>query len=450
LDNCKFKKQKLSIGVRAANASNKRWDMKGIMTFLLVLLSTHVGTVGAQLLEQIENYERRIDEQQRQLDAMRDELEALKKMAGMQRAASEALEPTSAQVADVVEEDAGHKSFVVRRGENGVFTLGGRLHRVFMYADDGASSDIFFMDSGQAPTMLRADISSRMSSDWTLSGAFEVGIQSNPAARVSQDDPNPGTDITVRESDLELKSDSYGTFSFGRGFSATWVVPEIDLSGTTPSAFLAVGNLAPGMKFVDRTTNELSSITVSQHFADTERLLLVDRFRYDSPSFGGGYQLSGTVAADARWDAALRYYPSNDDWTIRAAVTYQHKPFQDIDDRYDIGFAARHNATGLNINAGLVVGEARDGRDAATYIVKAGWLTNLNSLGYTAFSADFASGSNARLADDESESIGIFVQQRLESVGLDLYGGFRRYEVERPDIDLRPMNILALGANFTF
>ena len=306
------------------------------------------------------------------------------------------------------------------------------------------------MDSDQGPTMLRADISSRVNSEWTLSGALEVGIQSNRPFRVNQDNPNPGTDLTVREADIELKNDRYGTFSFGRGFSAAWITPEIDLSGTLPSALLAVGNLAPGMQFVDRVTNELSGIAVAQHFADTERLLLVDRLRYDSPRFGGGFQLSGTLAADARWDAALRYYPSNDNWTIRAAATYQHKPFQDIDDRYDIGFAARHNDTGLNINVGFVGGKTADRRDPSAYVIKAGWLANLNNLGYTAFSVDFSSGSDARLADDEVESLGLFVQQKLDSVGLDLYGGFRRYEVERPDIDLRPMNVLALGAIFAF
>lgn len=422
--------------------------MKCAMGLLTLYLITYVGVAGAQSLEQIEEYEKRIDEQQQQLDAMREELEALKKMAGMQTAANE--EPEPANAADVVEEDAGREPFVVSRSDNSLLTLGGRVHRVIMQVDDGASTNGFFMDSDQGPTMLRADINSRVSSDWMLSGALEVGIQSNRPFRVNQDNPNPGTDLTVREADLELKSDRYGTFSFGRGFSAAWTTPEIDLSGTVPSALLATGNLAPGMQFVDRATNELSGIAVAQHFADTERLLLVDRLRYDSPRFGGGFQLSGTVAADARWDAALRYYPSNDDWTIRAAATYQHKPFQDFDSRYDLGFAARHNNTGLNINVGLVGGEARGGRDPSAYIIKAGWLTNLNSFGYTAFSIDFSSGSDARLADDEAESFGLFVQQKLDSVGLDLYGGFRRYEVERPDIDLRPMNVFVLGTIFTF
>src|SRR5210317_829558 len=63
----------------------------------------------------------------------------------------------------------------------------------------------------------------------------EVGIQSNRPFHLNQDNPNPGTDFTVREADLELKIDRYGTFSFGRGFSAAWTTPEIDLSGTVPS-----------------------------------------------------------------------------------------------------------------------------------------------------------------------------------------------------------------------
>ena len=424
--------------------------MKRATSTLAMLCILYAGVANAQLLEQIEAYEGRIDEQQQQLDAMREELEALKRTAGMRTAATAEAEPAPAEVSSVVADDASYEPFVVSRSENSMLTLGGRVHRVIMQVDDGASTNGFFMDSDQGPTMLRADISSRVSSDWTLAGALEVGIQSNRPFRVNQDNPNPGTDITVREADLELKSDRYGTVSFGRGFSAAWTTPEIDLSGTVPSALLAVGNLAPGMQFVDRATNELSGIAVSQHFADTERLLLVDRLRYDSPRFGGGFQLSGTLAADARWDTAFRYYPSNDDWTIRAAATYQHKPFQDIDARYDIGFAARHNETGLNLNVGLVDGKAADGRDPSAYVIKAGWLTNLNSLGYTAFSIDLSSGNGARLADDEAESIGLFVQQKLDSVGLDLYGGFRRYEVERPDADLRPMNVFALGAIFTF
>jgi len=71
-------------------------------------------------------------------------------------------------------------------------TLSGRVHRVVMFVEDGASSNVFFMDSEQAFSMLRADATKRHDGNWTVSGALEVGIQSNPGILVSQDDPNPG------------------------------------------------------------------------------------------------------------------------------------------------------------------------------------------------------------------------------------------------------------------
>ena len=423
--------------------------MKLTTGLLLMLMSAIVSVASAQSIEQIESYERRIDEQQRQLDAMRDELEALKQLAGMQSVRVEEHNSREAS-GDDVDASRDDELFVVRRSENGVLSLGGRVHRVVMQVDDGVSTNGFFMDSDQGPTMLRADFTSRPSRDWNLSAALEVGIQSNRSFRVSQDNPNPGTDITVRDAELVLQSDKFGKFSFGRGLAAAWVVPEIDLSGTVPSALLQSGMLAPGMQFVDRSTNDLSSIPVNQHFVDTERLLRVDRLRYDSRTFGGGFQLSGTVAADSRWDTAIRFYPSNDEWTFRAAATYEQKPFRDFEYRSQLGFSVRHNKTGLNLTAAASRGETTDGREGSGYVIKGGWLTNLNSLGHTAFSIDYLSVSDAILQGDQADSIGFFVQQKWNSMGLDLYAGFRKYEVERPDIDLRPLDVLALGAMYSF
>jgi len=345
---------------------------------------------------------------------------------------------------------SAQSTFVVRKGEHGVLSLSGRVHRVVMMVDDGASRQGFFMDSDQGPTMLRVDISNRSSGGWTVAGALEVGIQSNRAFEVSQDSPNPGTDITVRDANIVLEHAKFGQASLGRGFAAAWVVPEIDLSGTVPAALLASGSLAPGMKFVDRSTDSLSSIQVSDHFVDTERLLLVDRFRYDSPTLLGGFRLSGTVAADARWDLALRYYPWNDDWSIRAAVTYEHKPFRDVDDRVNLGLSARHNGSGLSLTVGVGRAEATDGRTGTGYVVKGAWLGTLTSFGSTAFSLDYASSSDVIQEEDQAATFGIFAQQKWDSIGLDIYAGFRRYDVTRPDINLKPLNVLAFGVIYSF
>ena len=409
--------------------------MKATTCMLLACLFLYATAASAQTIEQIEAYERRIDEQQQQLDAMREELEALKQLAGLQ---------------STIDTDSDDGPFVLRRSENGVLSLSGRVHRVVMQVDDGASRNGFFMDSDQGPSVLRVDASTQAANGWKISGALEVGMQSNRSFMVSQDNPNPGTDIQMREANINFEHERFGKFSLGRGLAAALLYPELDLSGTVPVALLNVGNLAPGMKFVDRSTNELSSIQVLHHFVDTERLGLVDRFRYDSPTFGGGLQLSGTLAADARWDAAARYYTAGDDWTLRAATTYEHKPFRDVQDRVTLGLSARHNATGLSLTAAIARGEATNGREGTGYVLKGGWLTNLNSLGHTAFSIDYTTGEDAIIDGEESESIGVFVLQKWDEVGLDLYGGFRKYEVKRPDIDLKPLDVLAVGAIFTF
>jgi len=135
--------------------------------------------------------------------------------------------------------DTSSHGVVQRAHQNGKLTLSGRIHRVVMLVDDGVSNNGFFMDSDQSQK------------GWIVSGSLEVGIQSNRSFHVNQKNPNPGTDIRVIVAEIVFYNCKIGRFSFGRGFAAAWVAPEVDLSGTVPAALLAVGNLAPGMLFVD-------------------------------------------------------------------------------------------------------------------------------------------------------------------------------------------------------
>ena len=383
-----------------------------------------------------ESIQQKLDQQQTELDSLKSEIELLKKQN----------DPPANHEGSA--HDSG-KTYVLSNTSKTDMDLSGRIHRVIMQVDDGASTNGFFMDSDQGPTMLRADIKSLKYNDWIVTGALEIGIQSNRSFNVSQDNPNPGTDIQTREANVNLQNKKYGKFSLGRGFSAAWVAPEIDLSGTVPAALLAVGNLAPGMLFVDRSNDQLSNIHVYDHFADTERLLLVDRFRYDSPHINN-LQLSGTIAADSRWDMALRYYPTLANWTLRSALTYLHKPFQGLDNRVELGASARHNETGLSLTLGWAYRDRTDGEDSHGYIGKLGWLSNLNSLGSTAFSIDYGKASDVRLLGDSSKSVGLFAYQKWEEVGLDFYAGYRLYEVKRPDIDLYPLKTFTLGIIYNF
>lgn len=177
---------------------------------------------------------------------------------------------------------------------------------------------------------------------------------------------------------------------------------------------------------------------------------MVDRFRYDSQRINNALQLSGTIAADSRWDLALRYYPTLAKWTLRSALTYLHKPFQGLDDRIELGVSARHNDTGLSLTIGGGYGNRTDGETASGYVGKIGWLTKMNSLGNTAFSLDYARNEDVHLLGDNGKSVGLFVYQNWDKVELDFYAGYRLYDVKRPDIDLYSLNIFVLGVIFNF
>ena len=399
-------------------------------------------SASAQTAAQIEEYERRIEAQQQQLDQMRRELDALKAAVAQQDEAPELIR------ADQVEKE---NKFVLRKNENLELTFSGRVHRMLLTVDDGANTDMFFTDSEQGPTMLRFDATGKVDDSVSLGATIETGIRQNRPFQVSQDNPDAGTDVTVRIAEVYLNSSRAGKLSLGRGFSAGWLAPEMDLSGTQFANLLPVGMLAPGMKFVDASDDSLSDIQVLTHFVDVERLLLVDRARYDSPRFGPGLQVSGSVAHDSRWDLALRAKPkATENWTFVAGASYQDQPFLGIDQRVDAVASVRHKDTGLNLTVGGVRDDLTGGGNSNTYTVKAGWLTDIVSLGKTAFSIDYYNVSDLRLDGDEGESIGLFAVQKWPAYGLDLYVGYRRYDVDRPDVELTDLNILTLGAAFNF
>jgi len=420
--------------------------MKGWMLASAIVAGCISNIANSQSIDQIEAYEQRIEAQQQQLDEMRRELDALK-------AAFAESGYVESPVQDLPNErEEPDRKVVLRKTDNVSLTVSGRVHRMLLTVDDGASTGVFFTDSEQGPTMLRFDALGRVSDSLSIGAALETGIRQNRPFLVSQDNPSvSGADITVRHAEAFIESSRYGKMSLGRGFAAAWLAPEIDLSGTQFASLLPVGMLAPGMKFVDASDNSLSDVQVLTHFVDAERLLLVDRVRYDSPKFGPGVQISGSLADDRRWDLALRVKPvATQDWTIVGGASFQNKPFEGIEQRRDAGISVRHNSTGLNLTIAGTNEDLTAGRDANSYIVKAGWLADIVDIGKTAFSVDFTRVSDLRIEGDEAESIGLFAVQKWPDFGLDFYAGYRRYDVSRPDIQLKNLNVLALGVAFGF
>ncbi len=364
---------------------------------------------------------------------------------------AERIDELEARVAELEAEKAAKDTepVVKAKNKNLNVTLGGRVHRMVMVVDDTLATDAFLTDSEQGPTVLSVKAEAKPSDKLTIGANLAVAIQQNRPFKVNQEEPNPGIDITGRFAEVTFSGPAFGKLSLGRGFASAWLSPELDLSGTQFASLLPVGMLAPGMLFVDGSTNEYSEITVGTYFIDVERLLIIDRLRWDSPRFAG-LQLSGSVAADSRWDTALRARYKPGGFTVVGGATYQNEPFDGVDRRYDAVVSVRHEPTGVNLTAGGTNDQLARGATARSWIIKVGWLADLFPLGKTAFSADRYDVSDLRVDGDRGTSYGFFVMQKWPTYGLDLYVGVRRFEVTGNPVDLEPLLIVPFGVVFNF
>ena len=325
----------------------------------------------------------------------------------------------------------------------------GRVHRMIQLAADGRETDAFFTDSDQGLTMLRLDVTAEMSDRMTVGAALEIGLQANRPLFVSQDNPDVGFDVSGRAAEIYAAAAQLGKFSLGRGFMASYLTPEIDLSGTQNASLLSIGTLFGGLRFVDSTTNELTDNRVRTQHADLERLLIRDRLRYDSPRWVG-LQGSASVAADNRWDVALRWGHNIGDFKLVSATTHQNQPFLDLEWRWEWGGSTRHEPTGLNATVVGFSQRPADDREAYGFIVKFGWLADIVPIGKTALSADVARNFNISIDDDKGKSFGIFALQNWNQLGIRVYVGVRHYAVDRPDINLEAITVVPFGALVQF
>jgi hypothetical protein len=101
-------------------------------------------------------------------------------------------------------------------------------------------------------------------------------------------------------------------------------------------------------------------------------------------------------------------------------------------------------------NAAMGPGNRKHDEIASGYVAKIDWLTNLNRLGSTASSIDYARNYDARFVADIGKFVGLFAYQNWDEVRLDCYAGYRTYEVQRPDILLYSLDIYVAGLMFTF
>ena len=389
-----------------------------------------------------------IEKQQAQIEAQARAIEALQKQVRTisDEAGKEAMAAVKAQVAKTRELPPD----VVRNknGDKVALRIYGHANRAFLFADDGDSSDYYFVDNDNSSSRIGLLGEARVSDDITIGTRMELEYQSNPSNVVNQDDKNPGDSgdgagFDERWVDAQITSKRFGKLYIGKGSTASDDTAEIDLSGTGVVATSSIEDMAAGIRFFDDDTNTLSSTNIGDAFDNFDGLGRRNRIRYDSPVFWG-FSLQASALSDGG-DVALKYAARwGEDWKFAAAAAYANPQAtgdgDTIDSQYNASASLLHSS-GLNLTVAGAYADLKhdlinpDGSDRDDdpifYYAKLGYRGSFLKAGETRLSVDYGRNDDRDQDDDEATTLGVAIVQDLSSFGMEYYLAYRWHELDR-------------------
>ena len=403
--------------------------------------------------ELIKEQSKRIEEQSEQikkqwevLESVQRQLEQLGKDTERARQAAEDAKVMTSRVE--VEEKADR---AVTSGQDRIkLSISGQINRMINIADDGVSAEVFFVDNDNSSSRFRFVGVGKLNEDLSVGAVMEMETESNSSAEVSQVNQDTGTvNFKNRKTEAYFDSKRLGRLSIGKGSAASDGSSEVDLSGTTVVAYSGIAGLAGGLLFRDKDTGDLTDIEVNDVFVNFDGLGRVDRLRYDTPIFHG-FRFGGSAVEEESWDAALRW--GGEGYGVQAAGALAVAGTSESDEGklYSGSFSILHLNTGLNITAASAIQEQEKIDDQSFWYVKGGWKTDFFKVGSTAFSIDYTETYDMEQSGDEGWSFGAFAVQRIQDFGIELYGGFRLYDLDRVDVNLDQILVGNMGTRVKF
>ncbi|MCB4379788.1 porin [Synechococcus sp. MU1644] len=328
------------------------------------------------------------------------------------------------------------------------FTLGGQINRAFLFTDDGVESNEFFVDNDNSSTRLTARAAYSFG-NYVVGALVEYEFEFSSSNSVSQLNSDISSSVS-NERKFELFANTpYGNFAYGQGDAASNGTSEIDLSGTSLGNYSDVGLIAGGQIF--RTAaGGFSGNTVGNFFSNFDGISRVERFRYDTPTFGGGLVASVSFGEDSNNDIAIRYTRTFGDVRVRGGIAYAQI---DEVDRVAGSVSAFHDPTGLNVTfaSGTDDLDTAGREDPGFNYVKLGYQKqDLLPWGSTSFAVDFYDGSDQAVNGSDSESYSIFAVQKIDRLNTEVYGGFRTFSAETPTESFRDIDAVFIGARYRF
>lgn len=416
-----------------------RFSRLGFMLVLNIALSTLCGTAIAQ--DRIDLLLQRIEEQDRQIEALRREVNELR---------AETAPPPKQE-----KEDFSTREEWGRQAEDSEAPLtdyrypgirldvAGQINQAINFAGDGDDTKAYFVDNEASNTRIRFSGVSGWEKGWKVGTTLEVALSPNPSTRVSQDNESAGDNIQVRRAELFVLDERYGRLMFGQGSAAADDAAEYDLSLVGgPIMYSGVSDIAGGLQFTDG--QNLTGVTVLDAFFNFDSLRM-NRIRYDSPMLGPA-QLSLSAGSDQRYDAALTFGGDYGQWsgidlgpfTGLGAVSIHDPKDDDEDYRVAGSWSLLHDETGVSLTLSGGFDADTQGDTPYNLYGKLGWDVAWLPFGATGFGLDYTFTENVSADGDQGQSVGLAAVQLLDRYGIELYGQFRWYTLDRdlgPDFD---------------
>lgn len=416
-----------------------------VQVFFVNKVAAEEGTADSKTVERLE---RVIEEQQQQLDSLQQQLNELKQTTTEAQTQAKEAKPAAEEVKATAQPPV--EKTVTSGQERVKLAISGQVNRAVNFANDGTSTETYFVDSDASNTRVRFIGTAKATDDLTLGTKIEIGVTSNESSEVSQVNRDSGNFFDVRWAQVSLDSERFGMISLGKGDTASNNSAEVDLSKTNVVQYASIGDIAAGLLFRRKSDDALTDVRINDSFRNQDGKGRRDRARYDTPKFHGCY-FAGSLVTDERWDLAFWFGLKGSGFKAAGAAAVSYRVFQDTGYLYNGSFSVLHEATGLNFTLSASLLEQDNQGNPVNLYVKAGWLARFFSLGTTALGVDFTRQENLPTDTDDGYSISGAVVQQFEDYGAELYLQYRVYSLNR---DVAPsvydINVGTIGARVKF
>ncbi len=325
------------------------------------------------------------------------------------------------------------------------YSASGQVNRAIMVADDGVDSDVLHVDGDASSTRFRFTGSEDIGNGLTAGVQLEMQVESNDSTSVTiRQDSDENADLTLRHAQVYFSGD-FGQLSLGQSSDALDGIAFADLN----NAWIAVENASDfggGIEFrgAGGVGLGVTAGDVTPSFDGGRR----DRVRYDTPAIGP-LSVAVSHATDSQVDIGAKLAGSFAAGAYDLRVGWRNHDSGGADDGTIVGSAAFKFAQGTSIAAAY--GEKSEvagpgSADANYYYIKLGhdWGNNSVAVDYK------SSEDNGGLSGVDGTSWGIGGVHTMPKAGVDLYAGYRFFELDVSGVSADDISVFFVGSRIKF